>query len=162
MAPLPNYRCPILLRTAENSRVRALVFVAAHESVGTFRTCRPPLTNVGYQGKSGSNSDIAKSTRLAPLRHAYGHQKCLLVGVDRKWSAHGRNDASDSDRTWAGPCGSVSDIGFELLRCCLQSSEDGREATRFRHVARRYGVGMAVVLGKRPKPVVSKGADVVV
>src|SRR6266849_1014126 len=41
MAPLPNHRCPILLRTAQNSRVRALVFVAAHESVvGTNATCR--------------------------------------------------------------------------------------------------------------------------
>jgi hypothetical protein len=60
------------------------------------------------------------------------------------------------------PCGSASDTGFEPLRCCLQSSEDGREATRFRHVARQYGVGVAVVLGKRPKPVVSMRADVVV
>jgi len=25
------------------------------------------LTNIGYQGKSGSNSDIAKSTRLTPM-----------------------------------------------------------------------------------------------
>src|SRR5713226_4408017 len=78
MAPLPNYRCPILLRTAENSRVRALVFVAAHESVCTFRTCRPPLTNVGYQGKSGSNSDIAKSTRLTQSR--YSHIRTVCVG----------------------------------------------------------------------------------
>jgi hypothetical protein len=29
-----------------------------------------PLTNVGYQGKSGSNSDIAKSTRLTPSSHS--------------------------------------------------------------------------------------------
>jgi len=28
-----------------------------------------PLTNVGYQGKSGSNSDIVKPTRLTQLRH---------------------------------------------------------------------------------------------
>ena len=29
-----------------------------------FSDLPTPLTNVGYQGKSGSNSDIAKSTRL--------------------------------------------------------------------------------------------------
>ena len=37
-----------------------------------FSDLLTPPTNVGYQGKSGSNSDIAKSTRL-PLR---------IVGMD--------------------------------------------------------------------------------
>lgn len=41
------------------------------------------------------------SPLLAPLRQAYGHQKCLHVGVDRKWSARGRNDASDPERNAA-------------------------------------------------------------
>jgi hypothetical protein len=35
-----------------------------------YQTDMPtPLTNVGYQGKSGSNSDIVKPTRLTQLRH---------------------------------------------------------------------------------------------
>src|SRR5882757_4195557 len=51
MAPLPNYtnyRCPILLRTAQQSRGRALAFVAAQESVvGTKRTNRAsPMISV--------------------------------------------------------------------------------------------------------------------
>ena len=32
---------------------------------------------------------------LAPLRHAEGLRKCLLIGVSRKSSAHGKNDAID-------------------------------------------------------------------
>jgi hypothetical protein len=35
-----------------------------------FSDLPTPLTNVGYQGKSGSNYDIAKSTRLAHTRSA--------------------------------------------------------------------------------------------
>jgi hypothetical protein len=38
---------------------RASGFVLWH-----FSDLPTPLTNVGYQGKSGSNSDISKSTRL--------------------------------------------------------------------------------------------------
>jgi hypothetical protein len=34
-----------------------------------FSDLPTPLTNVGYQGKSGSNSDIAKSTRLTQPGH---------------------------------------------------------------------------------------------
>src|SRR5216683_5710503 len=32
---------------------------------------------------------------LAPLRPADGHRVCLFIGVHRKSSAHGQNDASD-------------------------------------------------------------------
>src|SRR5438477_74714 len=35
------------------------------------------------------------ATISAPLRHADGRGKCLLIGVDRKWSAHSKNDEID-------------------------------------------------------------------
>jgi len=36
---------------------------------------------------------------LAPLRHAHGRGECLFIGVDRKWSIRGQNDAIDPHPT---------------------------------------------------------------
>ena len=43
--------------------------VSLNDGSWHFSDLPTPLTNVGYQGKSGSNSDIAKSTRLTYLGH---------------------------------------------------------------------------------------------
>ena len=59
------------------------------------------LTNVGNQGKSGSDSDIVKVSRMARLRHADGLLECLLIGVDRKSSVHPQNVAFDPKRSLA-------------------------------------------------------------
>src|SRR4030081_1405417 len=43
--------------------------------------------------------DAALARFLAPLRHADARSECLLIGVDRKWSAHGQNDEFDPNRS---------------------------------------------------------------
>jgi hypothetical protein len=59
-----------------------------------------PVTNVGYQGKSGSNSDIAKSTRLSlsgneqrGARQRLGALVCFIVAL--KFLSQRRDDAMD-------------------------------------------------------------------
>src|SRR5216683_3749329 len=52
---------------------------------------------------------------LAPLRPADGHGVCLFIGVHRKSSAHGQNDASDPSRTFAGQLLGLQTAGEQTL-----------------------------------------------
>jgi hypothetical protein len=45
---------------------------------------------------------------LAPLRHADGPLKGLLMGEDRKWPAPGQSDANDPFRKWTYAGGNTS------------------------------------------------------
>ena len=40
-----------------------------------------------------------RHVRLPLLRSVDGYEKCLLVGMDRKWSVRGQTDAFDPKRT---------------------------------------------------------------
>jgi hypothetical protein len=62
-------------RVAAIQRADCVVMVASFDvCFWHFSDLPTPLTNVGYQGKSGSKSDIAKATRLTPSRS----RACLL------------------------------------------------------------------------------------
>ena len=48
---------------------------------------------------------------MAQMRSADGPRNCLLIGVDRKWSAHSQNDAIDPNRTFA----SFAGLGYTAI-----------------------------------------------
>ena len=37
---------------------------------------------------------------VGTLRHTDGYPECLLIGINRKWLAHGLNDEIDPQRTF--------------------------------------------------------------
>jgi hypothetical protein len=57
---------------------------------------------------------------LAPLRHADEHQKCLLIGVDRKGLADGQSDAIDLISDIGGSAVAVTRYESPFLAYCVR------------------------------------------
>jgi len=65
-------------------------------------TILPPVTALAV-GLPAQRAIAQRFRALAPLRHANGHRKRLLIGVDRKRSARGQNDEIDPEPTCTAP-----------------------------------------------------------
>jgi hypothetical protein len=68
---------------------------------------------------------------VAPLRHADGLGKRLFIGVDRKRSTHGRNDAIDPQPTPANDPERAGAIGNgQINPACCAGNQDIEEGER--------------------------------
>ena len=85
----------------------------------------PNSLNGPHDAAEHSNLLRCMSPHLAPLRHADGHGNSLLIGVNRKWLAHGQNDAIDPKGDIRGN-GQASEVFGEIHFCgrCSRSIRD--------------------------------------
>ena len=60
-------------------------------------TILPPVTALAV-GLPAQRAIAQRFRALALLGHVDGPRECLFIGVDRKWSDYGQNDANDPQR----------------------------------------------------------------